>query len=140
MTACKAYVAAGYKADRGAASRMSANVSIKARIAELKGKAAEGVCLTVGEGLMFLTEIITCSAAGIPVESRLVNEVTRDILTGGADGDGEGVTIREKVKIPCKLGALRELAKIRGWYAAEKQEVTHTLNEGRLAKLMGVDS
>lgn len=36
LTAYQAYIEAGYKADRGAASRLSANVSIQARVAELQ--------------------------------------------------------------------------------------------------------
>lgn len=35
-----AYVSAGYKSDRGAASRLSANVNIQARVAELLERAA----------------------------------------------------------------------------------------------------
>jgi phage terminase small subunit len=42
-----AYAAAGYKPDRGAASRLSANVNIKARVAELKERAAIKVETTV---------------------------------------------------------------------------------------------
>lgn len=39
-TASAAYEAAGYSPDRGAASRLSANVSIEARVTELLGRAA----------------------------------------------------------------------------------------------------
>jgi len=46
----KAYAAAGYRPDRGAASRLSANVNIRARVEELKGKAAERCVVTV-EGI-----------------------------------------------------------------------------------------
>jgi hypothetical protein len=50
-TAINAYELAGYKPDRGAASRLSANVSIQARVAELQGKAAESSVVTL-EGLI----------------------------------------------------------------------------------------
>jgi len=40
-SAAEAYRLAGYKADRGAATRLSANVSVKARILELKERSAE---------------------------------------------------------------------------------------------------
>ena len=43
----KAYSAAGYKPDRGAASRLSANVSVALRIEELKAAAAEKTIVTV---------------------------------------------------------------------------------------------
>lgn len=43
LTEIKAYEKAGYKPDRGAASRLSANISIKARVIELIEKTAEKV-------------------------------------------------------------------------------------------------
>lgn len=46
MCADKAYVEAGYKRDRGAASRLSANVSIKARILELQERVEEKFVMT----------------------------------------------------------------------------------------------
>jgi hypothetical protein len=49
--AINAYGLAGYKPDRGAASRLSTNVSIQARVAELQGKAAESANVTL-EGLI----------------------------------------------------------------------------------------
>lgn len=45
-SACDAYVKAGYKPHRANASRLSANDSIKARVAELTEKAAEKVGVT----------------------------------------------------------------------------------------------
>jgi phage terminase small subunit len=50
-TAINAYELAGYKPDRGAASRLSANVSIRTRVAELQGKSAERAIVTL-EGLI----------------------------------------------------------------------------------------
>jgi hypothetical protein len=47
MPAIRAYEAAGYKPDRGAACRLSANVSIRARLTELLEKAAERTLVTV---------------------------------------------------------------------------------------------
>lgn len=43
----EAYVLAGYQPDTGAASRLSANVSVQARIAELKARAAARTEITV---------------------------------------------------------------------------------------------
>lgn len=42
-----AYVAAGYSPDRGAASRLSSNVSIRKRVAELKEAAADRTAITI---------------------------------------------------------------------------------------------
>jgi len=47
MPAIRAYVVAGYKPDRGAACRLSANVSIRARLNELLEKAAERTLVTI---------------------------------------------------------------------------------------------
>lgn len=44
-----AYAAAGYEPDRGAATRLSANVSIANRVAELKARAAEKTVVTVAD-------------------------------------------------------------------------------------------
>lgn len=46
-TAVAAYEQAGYRADRGAASRLSANVSIEARVAEILNRAATRTEITV---------------------------------------------------------------------------------------------
>jgi phage terminase small subunit len=46
----EAYEAAGYKPDRGAATRLSAKVSVSARVEELKERAAERCVVTV-EGI-----------------------------------------------------------------------------------------
>lgn len=46
-TAVSAYEQAGYKPDRGAASRLSANVSIEGRVAEILDRAAERTEITV---------------------------------------------------------------------------------------------
>lgn len=46
-TAIAAYEQAGYAPDRGAASRLSANVSIEARVAELLNRAATRTEITV---------------------------------------------------------------------------------------------
>jgi len=46
----KAYAAAGYRPDRGAASRLSSNVNIVARVTELQSRAAERTIVTV-EGI-----------------------------------------------------------------------------------------
>lgn len=42
----EAYRIAGYKPDRGNASRLTANDSVQARVAELQGRVAQGVVLT----------------------------------------------------------------------------------------------
>lgn len=46
MTADEAYEAAGYKPDRGNASRLTANDSIKIRVTEILGRGAERAAIT----------------------------------------------------------------------------------------------
>ncbi|WP_127524596.1 terminase small subunit [Mesorhizobium sp. Z1-4] len=46
-SASEAYVEAGYKPDRGAASRLSANVNVQKRLAELQARGAKKVEVTV---------------------------------------------------------------------------------------------
>jgi phage terminase small subunit len=46
-TAINAYEAAGYKPDRGAASRLSTNVSIRTRVAQLQERGAERAAVTL---------------------------------------------------------------------------------------------
>lgn len=46
MSAAEAYTAAGYKGDRTAASRLSTNVNVQERVAELQERAAASVSLS----------------------------------------------------------------------------------------------
>lgn len=46
-TATDAYAAAGYKGDRTAASRLSTNVNVARRVAEIQGRAAERAVVTI---------------------------------------------------------------------------------------------
>ena len=48
-SATEAYTAAGYKGDRTAASRLSTNVNVQARLTELKMRVAEKTVLTVAD-------------------------------------------------------------------------------------------
>jgi len=48
-TQLDAYVAAGYRPDDGAAARLSGNVRVRERVAELQRKAAERVEITVAD-------------------------------------------------------------------------------------------
>jgi hypothetical protein len=57
MPAVRAYKAAGYKPDRGAACRLSANVSVRARLHELLEKAAERTLVTIESMTAELEEV-----------------------------------------------------------------------------------
>lgn len=56
-TADEAYALAGYRANRGNATRMNANESIRTRVQELQAKAAEKAEWTVADRLSMLQSI-----------------------------------------------------------------------------------
>jgi phage terminase small subunit len=69
-TATEAYVIAGYKESRPAASRLSTNVNIQARICELQGRAADRAVVTIediarqlDEDRAFARECLSASAS-----------------------------------------------------------------------------
>ncbi len=55
-TATEAYASAGYKGDRTAASRLSTNVNVAQRVAELQGRAAKRAEVTMESLLIELEE------------------------------------------------------------------------------------
>lgn len=72
-TAIAAYEAAGYKPDRGAASRLSANVSIEKRVSEIQERAAIRTELTMQDILDELEEARRlASTAATPQTSAMV--------------------------------------------------------------------
>jgi hypothetical protein len=137
-SASEAYKAAGYKANDANACRLNGNDKVRARVIELQEAAASDKVLSLREAQEFATLIVRTAVGTVDEKSPLAQEVTRDILTGGADGEGEGVTIREKIKLPCKFKAMDFLAKTRDWFTPEKKEHSFNVNETRLAELMGV--
>jgi phage terminase small subunit len=65
-TADEAYALAGYKPDRGNASRLTANDSIRARVEEIKARAAEKAEWTAADRLSALKDIFDREAEGDP--------------------------------------------------------------------------
>ncbi|WPZ13244.1 terminase small subunit [Nitratireductor rhodophyticola] len=57
LSASEAYVSAGYKESRSAASRLSTNVNVQRRVSELQGKAAEKAEWSAAERLSSLKAI-----------------------------------------------------------------------------------
>jgi len=70
-----AYGVAGYKRDDAAASRLSRNVKVKARVTWLKRQAAASDVLTIAEKRRFLARVMRCKAAVEPHDSDLWNGV-----------------------------------------------------------------
>ncbi|WP_425087781.1 terminase small subunit [Stappia sp.] len=65
-SAADAYVQAGYKASRSAASRLSANVNIEARVSELVQRIAEKAEWSAADRLRTLSEIVERTATKDP--------------------------------------------------------------------------
>jgi phage terminase small subunit len=57
LSASEAYIAAGYKDSRSAASRLSTNVNVQARVAELVGRGAQKAEVEVGRVLQELARL-----------------------------------------------------------------------------------
>jgi hypothetical protein len=57
-SASSAYVSAGYRQDRGNASRLTTNDNVAARVAELQGAAAARAVTTAGEVIGTLADIM----------------------------------------------------------------------------------
>lgn len=99
-----AYEAAGYKPDRGAATRLSANVSVQDRAAELKGKAAEKTVVTVENITQRLLNIAK-KGEGEEVKDAPLMSVARAALMDAAKLNG---LIIDRVKHGVDLSALTE--------------------------------
>lgn len=109
----RAYEEAGYKA-KGAsadaqAARMIRNDKVKARIAELMKENASGCRLTREQAMSFLCDIIETPVGDIDPQHKLAQEYREP-----------GETTGGMIKMPAKLDAFKELAKMCGWYEPEK--------------------
>ena len=116
-TAIDAYTIAGYSPDRGGACNLSAKPSVRARIEELREAAASEAVLTLAEAQQFLSRVVKTPIGKVDEMSELAQEVRYD-ETG------------RTIKMPRKLEAITQLAKINGWYAPEKSESTINLPTG----------
>lgn len=88
-----AYGAAGYKRDDAAASRLSRNIKVKARVVWLKRQAAASDVLSIIEKRRFIARLVRCKPAVEPHYSDLWNGV-------------EAVDGVIKYKLPDKMRAI----------------------------------
>jgi phage terminase small subunit len=112
-----AYKAAGYRPDRGAATRLSANISVATRVEELKARAAAKVEITVADIARQLDEdrefAKECGQAGAAVSASLGKAkvlgliVDRQEHTGRNGGPIEYRNLEEE-EIDARLRALAE--------------------------------
>lgn len=137
LSASEAYIAAGYKESRSAASRLSANVNIEARIAELVGRGAEKAEVNVARVLNELARIGFSDLRRIFTEDGLLKPPTswdnetaaaiasvKVVTRPGGDVDEDGnkqVEHVHEIKLWDKNSALEKLAKHLGMFV-EKVE------------------
>lgn len=144
-TATDAYIEAGYKGDRTAASRLSTNVNIRARVDELVGKGAERAEATVERVLKELSRIGFSDLRNVFTEGgHLRHPSTWDDATaaaissikvitrpaGGVDEDGnKEIEHVHEIKLWDKNSALEKLAKHLGMFI---DRVDHTSSDGSM--------
>lgn len=81
-SAAEAYVEAGYKPSRSAASRLSTNVNIERRVAELQGRAAKKVEVTLESLLNELEEARTLAMGEKQTSAAVSATMGKAKLTG----------------------------------------------------------
>lgn len=145
LSASEAYVAAGYKESRSAASRLSTNVNIEARVAELVGKGAAKAETTVARVLQELGRIgfsdlrrVFTDGGHLRDPSNWDDDTAAAIASikvvtrpaGGVDGDGnKEIEHVHEIKLWDKNSALEKLAKHLGMFV-ERYE--HTSPDGSM--------
>ena len=112
-TGVSAYREAGYSGKGGdvSAHRLLVNAKIAARIAEIREEAAQECRLSKKQLLDFLADVITTPAGTVHKLHPLCQSFkdTKDI---------------NEIKLPDKLGAITQLAKMCGWNEPDKIELT----------------
>ncbi|MCP4620583.1 MAG: terminase small subunit [Bradyrhizobium sp.] len=139
-----AYVAAGFKAHRGNAHRLSTKESVKVRIAELQSRVAEKAVVTAERVVAELAKIAFASmgdfvsltsdgdpiinlSAATPDQMAALSEVTVEDFTDGR-GDGARDVRRVKIKLGNKHGALVDLGKHLGLFREAAPGVSVNVN------------
>lgn len=146
QNACDAYVTAGYKESRSAASRLSTNVNIEARVAEIVERGADRAEIDVARVLKELVRLGTSDIRDAFTESGALKspgawsdefaasvasiEVTSRNLGKDADGNTEVEHIH-KIKVWDKNSALEKLAKHLGMFI---DRIEHTGQVVMIAK------
>lgn len=131
LSADEAYASAGYKANRGNATRLKANESIVSRVAELVGAGAKRAEVDVARvlkelarvGLSDVRRLFDAAGGMLPIASldddtaaavSSVEVVTRRVP--GADGDAAEVEYVHKIRFWDKNSALEKIGKHLGMY------------------------
>jgi hypothetical protein len=113
-----AYSQAGYKPNRGNATRMKANESIQARVSFLQKNTANRAQITKDDLVNFLNDAINTPLVDIDENSPLAQEVTRDYI----GSEEEKQVIRKRIKSVGKMDAAKLLTTLLGWNQPERME------------------
>lgn len=112
----RAYEEAGYSARGHAAdvegSKFLTKPEIAAYIAQLRAESAKDARLSKAQVIAFLCDVIATPIGEVTPDSRLAQEYEAPSESRGG-----------RIKMPGKIPAVQELAKLCGWYAPEKVEV-----------------
>jgi len=97
------------------------------RITELQAKVADAVVIEKAEALTILAEVLRMAPKDVKSSSRFAQEMTIDPVSG-----------KVTIKLPSKIAAFAELAKVLSWYAPEKTEiaVSHLRDDDLLARIL----
>jgi len=138
-TADEAYATAGYRPDRGNASRLTANDSVRSRVDEIQGKAAAKVGVSIERvldelariGFANMADYMKAGSDGDPYldfseltrdQAAALVEVTVEDFKDGRGEDARDVR-RVKFKLGDKISALEKIGKHLGMF---KDRVEHT--------------
>jgi len=109
------------------ASRLAKTDKVVGEIARLRAEVEKGVVrtaiITRQQACEFLSAVVTTPLSEVTKESKLAHRYNPET---------------REIQLPAKIEAIRELAKMEGWYAPEKVQVSGPVEV--LAKLMGVRS
>lgn len=140
LSASDAYVAAGYKTSRSAASRLSTNVNVEARVAELAAKSAERAEIDIARTLKELVRLGTSDIRNAFTEAGQLKDphswsddfaaavASVEVVTRNVGKDADGNTEVEhihKIKVWDKNSALEKIAKHLGMFI---EKIEHTGN------------
>lgn len=113
-SADEAYSKAGFSPDRGAASRLSANISVQERIAELQNQTARKASMTRADLVDWCERVLRAK----PSEASADSDICQTVMTKAGP-----------FTLLCdKGGAFDRLVKLCGWNEPEKHEHSGTVN------------
>jgi len=113
------YKARGDKADQAASRLLSTNEKVAEFVTQLKEQNSEDCRMSRKEAMDYLCDILQ-----IPIGEISKKHVLAQEHQAATENSGE------KIKMPGKMDAFKELAKMCGWYEPEKHKLEFEVNIG----------